>query len=134
MKDEFDNNHHIIDFFKKCWNFIIDKIIVFFDWIFDNWLEIITTIVMLSILGIMVFGMVKCTNEDIKREKQEEIDRTTGDSTFINIIDGEYIYKREIEGHEFYMYAHKNQYGGLTDKKFVHSPNCWCNTCEKVEL
>jgi hypothetical protein len=134
MKDEFDNNHHIVDFFKKCGDFIIDKIIVFFDWIFDNWIEIITTIVMLSILGIMVFGMVKCTSADIKREKQEEIDRTTGDSTFINIIDGEYIYKREIEGHEFYMYMHKDQYGHLTDKKFVHSPNCWCNTCEKVEL
>lgn len=105
----------------------------FREWWFSNCGVIVYYVGMIIFFG-SIFGIIiKCSHEEIKREELKEIKQTTGDPTFIGIVDGQYIYKREIDGHEYYMYKHKDNYNHLVDPRFMHSPNCWCNNCEEIK-
>ena len=63
---------------------------------------------MSGLLLLAIIGVSKCTRSDIERAKQQEIEWTTGDSTFVKKQDGYYIYRREIEDHKYYLYKHKD--------------------------
>lgn len=90
-----------------------------------NWIiRIVVILVMLAALA----GIAKCTQYDIQRAKQQEIEWTTGDSTFVKKQDGYYIYRREIEGHKYYLYKEKNEYDQLVNVQYVP-----VNTCETNE-
>lgn len=87
-----------------------------FDWLLR--------IIMAGLIFFALFGVYKCTRADIERTKQQEIEWTTGDSTFVKKQDGYYIYRREIEGHKYYLYKHKDQYGHLINDQYVPVNSC----------
>ena len=87
-----------------------------FKWVFG--------VIIIGCLGFACFGMVKCTQSEIARMNQQEIEWTTGDSTFVKKQDGYYIYRREIEGHKYYLYKHKDQYGDLVNDQYVPVNSC----------
>ena len=79
---------------------------------------------MIGLLFLGLFGVYKCTRSDIERARQQEIEWTAGDSTFVKKQDGYYIYRREIEGHKYYLYKHKNEYGHLVNDQYVPVNSC----------
>lgn len=88
--------------------------------IFDWFIRLI----IFSLISLMLFGMHKCDRHDAELRKQQEIEWTTGDSTFVKKQDGYYIYRREIEGHKYYLYKHKNEYGKLVNDQYVPVNSC----------
>lgn len=88
--------------------------------IFDWFLRLIMT----GLIFLVLFGVAKCTKSDIERTKLQEIEWTTGDSTFVKKQDGYYIYRREIEGHKYYLYKHKDDYGHLINDQYVPVNSC----------
>lgn len=88
--------------------------------LFDWFMRIIMT----GLTFLALFGIAKCTRSDIERAKHQEIEWTTGDPTFVKKQDGYYIYRREIEGHKYYLYKHKNEYGDLINDQYVPVNSC----------
>lgn len=88
--------------------------------IFDWFMRII----MAGLIFLALFGVSKCVRSDIERVKQQEIEWTTGDSTFVKKQDGYYIYRREIEGHKYYLYKEKNEYDQLVNVQYVPVNSC----------
>ena len=58
-------------------------------------------------VGVCVLG-AKCNESEIKRRtelyEKIEADWTVNDTSFVKKMDGMYIYRREIEGHPYYLY------------------------------
>jgi len=62
---------------------------------------IITPILIIClIVGVVLIGSKECSS----KHSQLEYEWTTGDSTFVDKIDNIYIYKRYIDGKQFYIY------------------------------
>lgn len=87
-----------------------------FDWLMR--------LIMTGLVFLALFGVSKCTKSDIERAKQQEIEQTIGDSTFVKEQDGYYIYRREIEGHKYYLYKEKNEYDQLVNVQYVPVNSC----------
>ena len=98
----------------KQW--FLDNLEKLFDWFIR--------LIIFSLISLMLFGMHKCVRHDAELRKQQEIEWTTGDSTFVKKQDGYYIYRREIEGHKYYLYKHKNEYGDLINDQYVPVNSC----------
>ena len=58
-------------------------------------------------VGVCVLG-VKCNEVDVRRRtelyERTEADWTVNDTSFVKKMDSMYIYRREIEGHPYYLY------------------------------
>lgn len=96
-------------------------------WFWWNHAKLFNWFMRLIIIGLLflgLFGVYKCTRSDIERAKRQEIEWTTSDPTFVKKQDGYYIYRREIEGHKYYLYKHKNEYGDLINDQYVPVNSC----------
>lgn len=96
-------------------------------WLYRNHAKLFNwfmRVIMIGLLFLGLFGVYKCTRSDIERAKRQEIEWTTGDPTFVKKQDGYYIYRREIEGHKYYLYKHKNEYGDLINDQYVPVNSC----------
>lgn len=92
-----------------------------------NYIKIVNwfwRIIIIGLISLALFGISKCIRSDIERHEQQEIEWTTGDSTFVKKQDGYYIYRREIEGHKYYLYKHKDDYGHLINDQYVPVNSC----------
>lgn len=99
---------------------VISRIV---DWFRYYWFGLIMIVTILA-----VFGM--CTTGIVHEEKRKAADRATWETreNFVKRQGRYYIYREEIEGHQYYIYRYENDYGRLVDWQVVP-----VNTCADVE-
>lgn len=92
------------------------KIINWWKW---NWFGLSMVVMILAI-----FGM--CTSGIIHEEKRKIADRATWETkeNFVKRQGKYYIYREEIEGHQYYIYKYENEYGHLVDWTVVPVNTC----------
>lgn len=124
MKDELKPWYSCVlnkvkDVFASIGN-VISRVVAFFRYYWFG----LTMVVMILAL----FGM--CTTGIVHEEQRKKADRATWETkeNFVKRQDRYYIYREEIEGHQYYIYRYENDYGHLVDWQVVP-----VNTCADVE-
>ena len=79
-----------------------------------------------GVLFLLVGGMVKCNQWDIRRIQAYEKSITVDDSTFVDKVDGMYIHRVRVGNHEMYRYSKIANSNSLKTIGFTHSPDCPC--------
>lgn len=77
--------------------------------------------------GVCVLG-AKCNESEVKRKaelyERIEADWTVNDTSFVKKMDGMYIYRREIEGHPYYLYRKADEEHHIQSEALVPVTGC----------
>ena len=99
-----------------CWRKIVDKFKGWWEW---NWPIVMFIFVSIAIFGFVILGMTR-------NEKRKAAEKATWEQkeNFVKRQGRYYIYREEIEGHQYYIYKFENKCGYLQDWQVVPVNYC----------
>lgn len=107
---------------KECTNKVCTKISdcwrKFKDWLYWYWFYFLIIFVVFATFGFVSLG--------VKSEKRKAAEKATWEQkeNFVKRQGKYYIYREEIEGHQYYVYKFENDYGHLEDWQVVPVNYC----------